>query len=428
MPGSRPHGWHRSVRSYRGRYHTLSGCSGRRGRLRPPVEVDPSLVEVRRGVEGDAALGDRTVEVLDRAEVLVGERLVEHRPEAFGRLRLGAVGRQVDEPDALGDGQPGLRVPARVVEDEDDDPVATGPGLAGEEGEERLEERLRHPVRQVPEHLARGRLHEGDHVEPLEAVGAGRARALAFRRPDAAEDRLQPDAVLVRGEDFDDLARMLLRLFGEDGGELFLNASCSSAVARAGCSGRGTCTDHPSARSASQPRWTATEASPSSSAIHAATLRLVPPPTAAPWPLSHTPPPAAGPASRSRSLSSSSGFRIVALVPLRRRRSPSASGPPALYRASSFSTHRTPNAVVAATSATSWPFASSQIAWTCRAERASAVTRNRSPSSATLKCPATSATCPPPASQGPAYRLRHPAGTVTEHISRKPYHSHRRPG
>src|SRR4051794_1380926 len=191
---------------------------------------------------------------------------------------------------------------------------------------------------------------------------------------------------------------------------LFLNASCSPAVARAGCSGRGTWTDHPSARSASQPRWTATEASPSSPAIHAATLRLV-----------HSPPSAGGPASRSRSLSSSSGFRIVALVPLRRRRSPSASGPPALYRASSFSTHRTPNAVVAATSATSWPFASSQIAWRCRAERVSAATRNRSPSSATLKCPATSATCPPPASQGPAYRLRHPAGTVTEHISRKPY-------
>src|SRR3954462_3417679 len=377
MPGSRPHGWHRSVRSYRGRYHTLSGCSGRRGRLRPPVEVDPSLVEVRRGVEGDAALGDRTVEVLDRAAVLVGERLVEHRPEAFGRLELGAVGRQVDEPDALGDGQPGLRVPAGVVEDEDDDPVATGPGFAGEEGEERLEERLRHPVRQVPEDLARGRLHEGGHVEPLEAVMAGRARSLALGRPDAAEDRLQPDAVLVGGEDFDDLARMLLRLFGEDGGELFLNASCSSAVARAGCSGRGTSTDHPTARSASQPRWTATAASPSSSAIHAATLRLGPrPPPPAPLRLVPSPPSAGGPASRSRSPSSSSGFRIVGLVPLRRRRSPSASGPPALSRASSFPPHRPPNAVVAAPS---WPFASSQIAWTCRAERVSAATRNRSP-------------------------------------------------
>src|SRR3954464_8440458 len=149
---------------------------------------------------------------------------------------------------------------------------------------------------------------------------------------------------------------------------------------------------------------------PAPSAIHAASLRLV-----------HSPPSGGGSARRARSLSSSAGFRIVGLVPLRRRRSPSASGPPALYRASSFSTHRTPNAVVEATSATSRPFASSQIAWTCRAERVSAATRNRSPSSATLECPATSATCPPPASQGPAYRLRHPAGTVTEHISRKPY-------
>src|SRR3954471_19149870 len=57
----------------------------------------------------------------------------------------------------------------------------------------------------------------------------------------------------------------------------------------------------------------------------------------------------------------------------------------------------------------------------CRAERPPAPARTRSPSPATLKCPATSATCPPPASRGPAYRLRHPAGTVAEHISRKPY-------
>jgi len=52
-------------------------------------------------------------------------------------------------------------------------------------------------------------------------VVAGRARSLALGRPDAAEDRLQSDAVLVGGEDFDDLARMLLGLLCEDGGELF---------------------------------------------------------------------------------------------------------------------------------------------------------------------------------------------------------------
>jgi hypothetical protein len=52
-------------------------------------------------------------------------------------------------------------------------------------------------------------------------VVAGGARPLAPRRPDAAEDRLQPDAVLVRGEDLDGLARMLRRLLGGNGGELF---------------------------------------------------------------------------------------------------------------------------------------------------------------------------------------------------------------
>ncbi len=71
------------------------------------MEIDLPLVEIGGSHEGSAPLGDRVIEVLDRREVLVGERLVEHGPEAFGRLELGTVGRQVDEPNALGDGQPG---------------------------------------------------------------------------------------------------------------------------------------------------------------------------------------------------------------------------------------------------------------------------------------------------------------------------------
>src|SRR3954465_13837307 len=60
-------------------------------------------------------------------------------------------------------------------------------------------------------------------------------------------------------------------------------------------------------------RGPAPAATPSPPAIHAAPLRLV-----------HSPPSAGGPASRSRSLSSSSGFRIVPLGPLGPRRAPSA--------------------------------------------------------------------------------------------------------
>jgi len=105
------------------------------------VEIDPALVELGTGREGGAPLGQRSVEVLDGGEVLVGERLVERRPEAFSRLELGAVGWQVDEK-ALGDGQASFRVPACVVEDEDEDPLPAGAGLMGEESEQLLEERL----------------------------------------------------------------------------------------------------------------------------------------------------------------------------------------------------------------------------------------------------------------------------------------------
>jgi hypothetical protein len=46
--------------------------------------------------------------------------------------------------------------------------------------------------------------------------------------------------------------------------------------------------------------------------------------------LDHSPPSGGGSRRRPPNLSSSSGFRIVADAPLRRRKSPSASGPSAL--------------------------------------------------------------------------------------------------
>ena len=49
------------------------------------MEVGASFEEVGRGVEGAAAFGDDGVELLDGFEVFVGDGLVEHRPEAFGR-------------------------------------------------------------------------------------------------------------------------------------------------------------------------------------------------------------------------------------------------------------------------------------------------------------------------------------------------------
>src|ERR1700719_3669204 len=123
----------------------------------------------------------------------------------------------------------------------------------------------------------------------------------ADRRPPAARDGLQANAVLVRGEDLDRLAGVLCRLFGEGIRALFLNAAASSGEADLGFFGRGVWIDQPIAFNASQPRCGATDARPSSLAIQAATLLL-----------DHNPPSAGGSPSRSRSLARSPGFRIVA--------------------------------------------------------------------------------------------------------------------
>src|SRR3954463_7678872 len=105
---------------------------------------------------------------------------------------------------------------------------------------------------QVESHLGRnrltsdapykGRLDEGGDVEPLIAVVAEGDRPLTFGRPDPAQDRLQANAVLVRGPDLDRRVRVLGPLLGDGLLQLFLNASRSSGVAAAGWRGRGFCT------------------------------------------------------------------------------------------------------------------------------------------------------------------------------------------
>src|SRR5215218_10972225 len=142
---------------------------------------------------------------------------------------------------------------------------------------------------------------------------------LALGRPHPAQDRLQPDAVLVRGPDLNRLVRVLGSRLSDGLLQLFLNAARSSGVAEAGGRGRGFCTDQPIALSASQPRCGKTAASPRSPAIQAATLGLV-----------HKPPSGGGSRRRALSFSNRSRLRTEGLVPFRRRRSPRACGPWAL--------------------------------------------------------------------------------------------------
>ena len=148
---------------------------------------------------------------------------------------------------------------------------------------------------------------------------AMRDRTLADGRPHPPPDRLQADAMLVRGKDLDLFAWVLRSLLGNGVRELFLNAAASSGEADLGFFGRGFWIDQPIAFNASQPRCGATDLRPSWRAIQSATLRL-----------DHNPPAGGGSVRRRRNLSSRPGFKSVADAPLRRRKSPRVSGPSAL--------------------------------------------------------------------------------------------------
>jgi hypothetical protein len=120
--------------------------------------------------------------IVDGFEVLVGERLVDERPEMFGRLEFGGEGCLVDEPDAVRDGQVFRRVPAGLVELKNDDAVASGAGVACEGFEQLGEEGFVDAVRQEPDGLAARRSNEGGDIEPFVAMMAERDRPLADRR------------------------------------------------------------------------------------------------------------------------------------------------------------------------------------------------------------------------------------------------------
>src|SRR3954467_5791275 len=68
-----------------------------------------------------------------------------------------------------------------------------------------------------------GLTRSGPLRKPFVAVVTERNGPLAFGRPHSPDDRLQGDAVLVRGPDLDRLVRMLGPLLGDGVLQLFLN-------------------------------------------------------------------------------------------------------------------------------------------------------------------------------------------------------------
>ena len=207
----------------------------------------------RIGLKLTAAFRHHGVQRAGRLELLVDDRFVYERPQPFSRLQFRRKGWQEHQTDAVRDTKIRGSVNACVVENQDNAALAFDAGLAGERRQHRFEHRLADAIEQVPDCLAAGRLNDGDDVEPEKAMVPERNRTLADRRPDAATDRLQTDAMLVGGPDFNRAARGCRGDFLDRGRKFFLHLLVLRRR-RGGMQGRGIWIDQRMRFSTSQPR------------------------------------------------------------------------------------------------------------------------------------------------------------------------------
>ena len=184
--------------------------------------------------ESGAAPVETVGELVEGVEWLVGDALVGERPETLGGLKLGGVGGQEAQADALWWQKLFADVPAGVVEHDDHRLVRSGSDVAGEGLEHPLEQGDADAACHPPFHGAGRGPDEAIEVEPLVLVRGQRCRAPAAPRPDPANHRLQAEPVLVEGPDLDGAARLLGLRLVHCLAEFFLNpvrASSSAALA-----------------------------------------------------------------------------------------------------------------------------------------------------------------------------------------------------
>ena len=72
------------------------------------------------------------LELLDGVEMLIDERIVGQRPEAFSGLQLWGIGWQKQQVDVLGHSQPDTGMPAGAVKEQHDLLPRARPDLASE--------------------------------------------------------------------------------------------------------------------------------------------------------------------------------------------------------------------------------------------------------------------------------------------------------
>ena len=167
-------------------------------------------------------------------EMRVHERLIAQRPEPFGRLQFGRVGRQehymqpVWQLDLVAD------MPAGLINDQNDPFARTGANRGSEFGQHCVPKRDCHARQQQPEGVAGRRTDKPVEVCPCIAVLDNHDRALPFLAPDPPNDRFEADAMLILTPHFDGRVGVLGLDLGYAVWEsLFLNASWASTSALA---------------------------------------------------------------------------------------------------------------------------------------------------------------------------------------------------
>jgi hypothetical protein len=194
--------------------------------------------------EPAAALVQDVFQLVHGLDGAIGNGLAKEGPESLRWLELGGIGREEQQTEALGKSEVLAHVPAGPIDHQQDPLVRTQPQALGEQLECDLEDGRVDRRQEQPEHLACGRSHEAEDIEPLVATATQRNRTLTTQGPDATDNGNQPEPRLVLGPELDFCLGVSPSFGGQLVGEFFLKDSCSPESAST-CRGRGLCVENP---------------------------------------------------------------------------------------------------------------------------------------------------------------------------------------
>ena len=148
-------------------------------------------------LEVPAALGLHRLQAGQILEASVRQGLVGERPEMLGRLQLGRVGGQDEEMEALGDLDLVAGMPAGSIQHQEDPFLWSCVHIPGKSGQHLPEEGRLDGGQEPPLGLSGGRTDEAADIEPLIALLHRCNRPLPNWCPYLADQRQEPDPMLI---------------------------------------------------------------------------------------------------------------------------------------------------------------------------------------------------------------------------------------